>query len=402
MPIPEKNYLKGWPKFSFNRMEKSFFGGEMIKKRGIFLVLLALVVFSVNAQEIVENPKKPLSKNAGRIVELKEVWRIDDTGADYYFRYPHNLKIAPDGSLFIADQDQLLQFDPEGKFLRNYFKKGQGPGEMQEIGNYFFSEKAIIVHDRSLQKILWFGFNGELMKDFRIHKLPSYAWLHLFYNDNYYFFGERIPSTGGRPSVIDVPNDLISATEKGEEVETLISFPVESFAISFEKPVAMASIAELITIPYRDKYLVICHTQDYLLKIYDVKSEKIIRSFRRNYNRVKVPEGRRVGGAIGMGGKMYRPPRKYLNDVTKLLEFNDLFWAMTSTADKDKRVLIDVYNFEGQYLDNFYLKFPEEIDPILIGYRPMSISGDYLFMVAHNEDDTSSIKKYRVEDKSRK
>jgi hypothetical protein len=373
-----------------------------MRKRGIFLVLLAFMVFSVNAQEIIENPKKPLSKNAGRIVELKEVWRIDDIGADYYFKYPRNLKIAPDGSFFYADQDQLLQFGPNGKFLRNYFKKGQGPGEMQEIGNYFFSEKAIIVQDWRLQKILWFGFNGELMKDFRIQKLPIFAWLHLFYNDNYYFFGYRIPPTGGKPSVIDVPNDLISATEKGEEIKTLISFSVESFAMSSEGRSAMASIAELITIPYREKYLVISHTQDYLLKIYDVKSEKIIRSFRRNYKRVKVPEGRRVGGAIGVGGKKYTPPRKYLNDVTKLLEFNDLFWAMTSIADKDKGVLIDVYNFEGQYVDNFYLKFPEEIDPILIGYRPMSISGDYLFMSAKNEDETYSIKKYRVEDKSRK
>jgi len=374
----------------------------MMKKRGIFLVLLAFVAFSGDAQEIIENPKKPLNKNAGRIVELKEVWRIDDIGADYYFKYPRNLKIAPDGSLFIADQDQLLQFDSDGKFLRNYFKKGQGPGEMQEIGNYFFSEKAIIVHDWRLQKILWFGFNGELMKDFRIHKLPSFTLLHLFYNDNYYFFGHRIPSTEGKPSVIDVPNDLICATEKGEEVKNLISFPVESFAITSGGAGAMASIAELITIPYREKYLVISHTQDYLLKIYDIESEKIIRSFRRNYNRVKVPEGRRVGGAIGIGGKTYTTPRKYLNDVTKLLEFNGLLWAMTSTADKDKGVLIDVYDFEGQYLDNFYLKFPEEIDPILIGYRPMSISGDYLFMVAYNEDNTYSIKKYRVEDKSRK
>lgn len=373
-----------------------------MKKRGIFLVLAAFLVFSVDAQEIIENPKKSLSKNAGRIVELKEVWRIDDIGADYYFKYPRNLKIAPDGSLFIADQGQLLQFDPNGKFLRNYFKKGQGPGEMQEIGNYFFSEKAVIIQDWRLQKILWFGFNGELMKDFRIHKLPAFAWLHLFYNDNYYFFGHRIPSTEGKPAVVDVPNDLISATEKGEEIETLISFPVESFAMSSGGGGAMASIAELTTIPYREKYLVLSHTQDYLLKIYDVKSKKIIRSFRRNYKRVKVPEGRRVGGAIGVDGKMYTPPRKYLNDVTKLLEFNDLLWAMTSTADKDKGVLIDVYNFEGQYLDNFYLKFPEEIDPILIGYRPMAISGGYLFMLAKNEDETYSIKKYRVEDKSRK
>jgi hypothetical protein len=156
----------------------------------------------------------------------------------------------------------------------------------------------------------------------------------------------------------------------------------------------------LTTIPYREKYLVISHTQDYLLKIYDVQSKKIIRSFRRKYERVKVPEGRGVGGVIRFLGKMYTVPRKYFNDITKLLECNDLIWAMTSTADKDKGVLIDVYNFEGRYQDNFYLKFPGKIDPIFIGYLPMAVSGDDLFMVAKNEDETYSIKKYRIEDKS--
>ena len=379
------------------------FHEELTMKKSVLLFLFILIFnFLIFTQEIIENPEKSLSENAGRVVELVEVMSIDDVGSDYFFKYPRNPKVAPDGSLFVTDHEQLLQFDREGHFLRNYFRKGQGPKEMQDVSNYFFSENTIIVHDRRLQKILWFSLNGEFIKEFRIHELPTFTRLHHLYNNTYYFFGSRIPSTEGKPMVVDVQYDLISASEEGQEVGKLTSFPVESFAIHSGRGGAMASIAELTTIPFREKYMVICHTQDYLLKIYDVETREIIRSFRRKYKRVKAPEGRKIGGAIGVGGKMYTAPRKYLNDITKLLIANDLLWVMTSTTDKKKGVLIDVYDFEGRYIDNFYLSIPGEFDPIFIGYRPMAISKGYLYMNLRNEDETFSIKKYRIEDKHEK
>lgn len=371
-------------------------------KRLLVIILFIFIFFSsAPAQEIIENPKKPLSKNAGRVVELKEVMRIDDIGGDYYFQYPRNIKVAPDGSLFIVDREQLIHFDHNGKFIRNYFKNGQGPGEMQAISDYFFADNSLIVHDRRLQKILRFDFNGEFIREFRIHDLPTFARLHLFYNDNYYFFGSRIPSTDGKALIIEVPNELIFAVEGGQEIEKLITFPVESFAVSSGGSRGMISIAALITIPFREKYMVICHTQDYLIKIFDVQSKEIIRSFKRKYDRVKLPEGRQVGGSVGIGGKTYRAPRKYLNDISKFLEFKNNLWIMTSSSDKEKGLLIDVYNFEGRYIDNFYLKFHETIDPISLGNRPMTISGDNLYMRVKNDDETYSIKKYLIEDKNR-
>jgi len=372
-----------------------------MKRLLVIILFIFNFVFSTPAQEIIENPEKPLSKNAGRIVELKEVMRIDDIGGDYYFQYPRNIKVVPDGSLFVTDREQLMHFDPNGKFIGNYFKKGEGPGEMQAIGDYFFAENTLIVHDRRLQKILRFDFNGEFIREFRIHNLPTFARLHLFYKNNYYFFGNRIPSTEGKASILDVPYELIFAVEGGQEIEKLMTLPVESFAVSSGGARGMISIAELITIPFREKYMVICHTQDYLIKIFDVQSQEIIRSFRRKYDRVKVPEERQVGGSVGIGGKTYTAPRKYLNDISMFLEFKNNLWIMTSSSDKDKGILIDVYNFEGQYIDNFYLKFHEAIDSISLGNRPMTISGDNLYMLVKNEDETYSIKKYLIEDKNR-
>jgi len=309
-----------------------------MKRLLVIILFIFNFVFSASAQDIIENPEKPLSKNAGRIVELKEVMRIDDIGGDYYFQSPHNIKVAPDGSLFVTERVQLIHFDPDGKFIRNYFKNGQGPGEMQAIGDYFFADNHLLVQDRRLQKILRFDFNGEFIREFRIQNLPIFTRLHLYYKNNYYFFRHRMPSTDGKPSVIDVPYDLIFAVEGGQEIEKLMTLPVESFAVSSGRGGAMASIAELITIPFREKYLVLCHTQDYLIKIFDVQSQEIIRSFRRTYERVKVPEGRQVGARIGSGGKTYTAPRKYLNDISKFLEVNNNLWIMTSSSDKDVNI----------------------------------------------------------------
>jgi hypothetical protein len=54
------------------------------------------------------------------------------------------------------------------------------------------------------------------------------------------------------------------------------------------------------------------------------------------------------------------------------------------------------FNFEGRCIDNFYLKTPRKIDPIFVGYTPMTISGDFLYMRVKNEDETYSVKKYMM------
>jgi hypothetical protein len=369
----------------------------MNKALSVTFFILA-ICFILNAQTVIENPEKPSGENAGRVVGLVELMRIDDIGGDFYFRYPTNPKVSPDGSLFVQDHEQLLQFDPNGAFVRNYFKKGQGPGEMQQIADYFFVDDALIVHDGRLQKILRFDFGGKLIEEFKIHELPTFATLYLFQSDTYYFFGHRIPATEGKLKVIEVPYDLIAASEGGEKIEHMMSFPVESFAISAGGARAMGSIAELITSPFRG-YLAVCHTQDYLLKILDLESGKIVCSFLRKYKRVKVPKGRQVGGRIGVGGKTYTAPREYLNDISRLFSCEDLLWVITSTFEKDKGVLVDVFDFEGRYVDNFFLKIPGLTDPIAVGYRSMTFSNGFLFRTFRNEDETYSIKKFRIEDR---
>ncbi len=66
----------------------------------------------------------------------------------------------------------------------------------------------------------------------------------------------------------------------------------------------------------------LAHTEDYLVKIYDPVANKVVREFRRPYERVKrepLTESEKKGGVIINGKHYTRPERKYQNDVKNVL-----------------------------------------------------------------------------------
>jgi hypothetical protein len=98
----------------------------------VFLMATGPVaVPAAGARQVIENPARPKAANAGRVVTPTEVLAITDEGtSDFYFYMPRDPKVAPDGSLLISDKDQILLFGADGRFRRNFFKKGQGPGRI--------------------------------------------------------------------------------------------------------------------------------------------------------------------------------------------------------------------------------------------------------------------------------
>lgn len=73
---------------------------------------------------------------------------------------------------------------------------------------------------------------------------------------------------------------------------------------------------------------------------------------------------------------------------------------MTSTLDKEKGWLVDVYDVRGRYVDNFYLKFPEPLSYQSIRQmgRNMHVtdSGDFIFRLRTNEEELVELVKYRI------
>jgi hypothetical protein len=355
-----------------------------------------------SAQTIIQNPEKPLAKNAGRVVALKEVMKIADEGDQYFFKSPFNLKIAPDQSIFVQEQDHLWQFDRNGKFVRDYFKKGQGPGEMIYITNFDLTEEHIIMHAISPSKIMWISYQGQLAKEFTVPQKRSLMFL-LFHKDVYFFNSYESPFGQGEPKFVDIPQNFAAFSEGAKELKPLMAFPIRVFIITSRSGGGgMLYVNSLISVFYQQKYLFLSHTSEYLLKLYDVETNEIVRVFQRAYKRVKAPPQKideKKGWMMIDGKKYFGPPaQKYSNDILNLFVDNGDLWAVTSTTDKNKGILIDVFNFEGKYIDNFHLKLPEK-STLSLGFgRPNTVTvfKGFLYGIERNEDETFSIKKYRI------
>ena len=350
-------------------------------------------------QKVIENPTKPPGKKSGRVVELKPVLTIMDQPENFFFKYPSNIKLSRNRHIFVLDREQILHFDSSGKFLRNYFKKGQGPGEMQLVRDIVIDGENLVAFDVYPRKVCRFDFNGNLLSEIKISELQIGGSLVHVDGSRYYFVRSDFPNTGGKWIRVDNPNYLQVYDEKTNKLEELAAFPLATWAISQGGSRGRADTTPFRAIPYKKNQFIISHTEDYLLKIFDVEKRQVVATFRRKYKRVKIPESKEPSAWIGIGGQRYSYNPTHFNDILQVLVVGDLIWALTSMVDKTKGLLVDVFNQEGKYVDCFYLKFPFEVKPAS-DTLAISLAIDHesqsLWATVKNPDETFSIKKFQL------
>ena len=351
---------------------------------------------------LIENSSRPSGKNSRRVIELKPLLSVSDQPPHFFFKYPSEVKLSRRGDVFVLDDEEILQFDSSGKFLRNYFKKGQGPGEMQYVRDIAIDGENLAVFDSFPKKVCRFDFERNLLSEFKISQLRAGArTVRLIHVDgsNYYLAVSGIPDTGWKMVRADNPNYFQVYNEKTEQLDELGTFSVPAWVITGGGAGAMVETCPLRIVPYRKNQFVISHTEDYLLKIFDAEKKEVVAAFKRKYKRVKIPEAQRHPIRIAVTDREYAYKPTHYNDILEVLVVGDLIWALTSTVDKSKGLLVDVFNGQGQYVDCFYLKFPFELNP---GFRDIGINlavdqeGKTLWATVKNPDETFSMKKFQL------
>ena len=358
-----------------------------MKKIPIILCLLIFSVSITSSQKIIENPKKPLNKNAGRIVHLKETMRITDEEGEFYLQSPRNLRITDDGSIFILDREQLLQFNEDGKYIRNYFKKGQGPGELNFVLNYVLEKDHLIVQDTSPSKLMYFDFNGKFQEEKSLNGINGQLQLLFSHEGSFYFIKSDRPRPEKELKVIDWSQLLVSLSGEMKSLNELADFPLKLMMSQG----SATSLMEVYTALVQKRYLCVVHTPEYMIHFFDLDSNKLIKSVTREYKRVKRLKDQSEGGIIGSEKTPNPPGYDYLIDVNQIVEFNGNLMAKTSTKDKNGNSLYDVFTVDGEYLDSFYLS---------VNGRLVATHENYIFVVEKDGDELLSIVKYQVINKA--
>lgn len=372
-----------------------------MKRLRVAIAAAILLLLNAYGQEIIKNSSTPESKNAGRVFTAQKVMEIQDGSGDYFFKWPYYLKIGPDGSIYVMDKDQLLKFSASGKFVKNFVKTGKGPGETTSISNYVIQEdNSLVLHNWGPNKILFFNSQGEFVSETR---LPFETFCELFSIDknNYYFFMAHTGKSIRGVKYIDIYKEMQVISRADNSVKTTINLPLKVYMLNApDGPQIRVNLIDLLSNRLRDNLFYFSNTFEYSIKLFDLDNPALIKEISRQYQRVKVDDENKKhlnSGRFSYNGKLYESPfPEYFPDIQSLHVLDGKLLVITSTVDKEKGVLVDVYNEKGKYIDNFYIKLPDGTCYLRMNHFKPVLQKDSIILIETDKDENLTIVKYRI------
>jgi hypothetical protein len=191
-------------------------GGKMRNKTKIVTFVLSLSLFisfvscqkqktewqgtieELNGVTIVRNPKEGLwdskEKTSVTIVEERQIGKLDGP-EEFLFVSISDVAVNTKGDIYVADRrlNEVRKFNKDGEYLLSLGRKGQGPGEFQNVKIISVNiHNDLIAFDSRLGRISIFSDKGELIKT--TQKLMGGSWIEpseIFFTDsNYVLFGK--------------------------------------------------------------------------------------------------------------------------------------------------------------------------------------------------------------------
>lgn len=337
---------------------------------GVVLIGLAAVFFlgsGLQAQEIkiktedgipvVYNPKEPLPlKGQPTKLTLKEDLTIgkDTEDLNYMFSGLQHTQVDEEEYMYAADWKETLikVYDKNGKHVRSFGRKGQGPGE---IGLPFylgiFQGNKIVVNDRRNAKFIFYSREGELLKEVPMGK---------------YRFVTRFK--------VDSEANIYAISRTFEEAKTTLE--VKKFSPSFDPLTTFASIEvkrkpqvvpafppELHIKLTRDENLIWLNSLKYELTLMNGEG-KALRRIIKDYDPKKITGAHKkriiqqTWGDRGIRpGYKFEVPKHFPPARTFYVDDEDRIYVLTyEYIDKEGIQLVryDVFDPEGRYITKFY------------------------------------------------
>ena len=357
-----------------------------MKKKMLFILLVLLGLSwgqILWAQPTIKNPATPRSGQwAGRQLELIKLLSISDEGqSQFFFSFPGRVAVASDGSIFKTDEGALFKFSPEGRFLGSLLTHGQGPGEISKYIHIHLQGDKIWVLDYLQQKLFIIDLEGRLLKEIR--SLPSINFFCGLKDNQPLFAIEKWPPLKERKSRLhNIIKKICLFSPETKNLREIFSFSFKRFLIAGGG--AMNWEPAITELSPDGRLLFINSSQEYRISVVDLEQGQVKFIFTRPYQRVKHKLSAIEKEFIK---KHKAPPKKYKNDIQTIIAWPERICVKTSTVDPKKGRLYDVFDFEGHYLDCFYLP---------AGLHPEWLEKDILYATKTDPDGSIYIVKYKI------
>ena len=114
----------------------------------------------------------------------------------------------------------------------------------------------------------------------------------------------------------------------------------------------------------------------------------------RKYDRVKRPPDPHEQRPDWNGP----PVQEFYYDINKIFVAGDNIWVITSTRNERQSRLVDVFDAQGKYVDNFFLEFPSGITPSGLILGRVVLKDGFIYTVDEDAEGFFSIAKYKILD----
>lgn len=348
-----------------------------------------MTFFYPYAQQVQDHPKQPQIQKPGRVLNLTPVMRIDGQGKEYYFNGANELLIDLSGNIYLRDfwssrqRAHLPVFSSDGRFIKDLYRQGEGPGEIASAYDFALSESKIYILDYSKRKIVEMDNDGAFIQEFRLESdsvnelIGAFEeWLVVLRKVNPY---ERRTSR-----LYDVENVIVFVSKDGRKEKNCHIFLNQEFFISSAQGGGGMGWDPFIA-AMGDGKLFVNSSQEYRIEVLDLKTERITARIKMKYRRVRHEMQDWERKFIS---KFNAPKKRFEPDIEALFYDRDRIWVQTSRKEEDKGQLFDIFDTEGRFLDSFYIP---------IKGRIVKIDGEFLFSAEADKDLLPYVVKYRID-----
>ncbi len=306
---------------------------------------------------VVYNPKEPVPiKGLPAKVTLREDLTIgkDTEDPNYTFSGLQHTQVDEEEYMIAADWKETLikVYDKNGKHVRSFGRKGQGPGE---IGLPFylgiFQGNKIVVHDQTNAKFIFYSREGELLKEIPMGKYRFITRFKVDSEGNFYAISRTF----------DEAKTIFEVKKFSPALDPLATFA--SIEVMRTPRVVQAFSPALFIQMTRDESLVWLDFLKYELTLMN-REGKALRRVIKDCDPVKITEAhekrliQQTWGDQGIRpGYKFEVPKHFPPAQTFYVDDEDRIYVRTYdyiNKEGDQLDRYDVFDADGRYMAKFY------------------------------------------------
>ncbi len=339
------------------------------------------IIVDENGVTVVKNPSEPLNPDLQIVFEEELTIGVKEGDENYMFGNQIFVNTDDDGNIYVTDlnRGEVKKYDSNGHFLQSIGRKGQGPGEFQDMSvARFTGEGDIYINDIKTQRLSFFTKQGDYLNGVKFPKLFERVTI----NSKGFYIARSVDNVElGKGKKWDYFYALFD--ENFNSVAELLRMPQEADGKSKNADSAAQVLANFLSetafqpnVHYvldKNDMIYFGYPENYEIKVYSAEG-KLMKMIQRDFEPVEIRQ-RHKDYFKNSQSELFMakiPPNedekvfelveypKYLPPYEKFILMENGWIFVIVDSVRDGSALIDIFNEEGKYLAQFETDIPTD------------------------------------------